>query len=274
MFKQRAAIIRLLKDEDKETVNLMRQQLAEGGAETIPDLHDLLTIDDQEIRIQVRQILSQIEVRTAKEIFEQLCLQLDKEINLERACWQLARNFLPGVDLDPYQSAIDSWGSILKDRLANTGSDVARVVIMAQFLGKELGFHGNADDYYSAKNSLLPTVIDSKLGIPISLSVLYMIVGSRAGMTVDGVNLPGHFVVKHGDILFDPFHEGRILTTRECSDILAHQNLTLQIIHLQRASPKLILKRMLANLSYIFEREADESLYRMVTQWIHLLELK
>jgi regulator of sirC expression with transglutaminase-like and TPR domain len=274
MFQQREAIIRLLKDEDRDTVNLTKQQLAEGGAETIPDLRDLLAIDDKQVTAHVREILSQIEVRYAKALLEQICVQIDRDLHLEQACWCLAQVFLPGVGLDVYHNTIDLWGRLLKDRLAKAGSNTTRVLIMAQFLGRELGFQGNADDYYNAKNSLLPAVIDSKLGIPISLSVLYMIVASRAGITVDGINLPGHFVVRHGDVLFDPFHKGRILTTRECSEILAHQNLTLQMSHLQRASPKLILTRILANLSYIFEREADETLYRMVTQWMRLLDFK
>ena len=85
---------------------------------------------------------------------------------------------------------------------------------MSQFFGKELGLRGNEDDYYNARNSLLPCVMDSRLGIPISLSLLYMIVGRRADLRVEGINLPGHFVVRHGGILLDPFHEGRLLTAK------------------------------------------------------------
>ncbi len=141
-------------------------------------------------------------------------------------------------------------------------SDFSRAMAMAQLFGKDLGFRGNEDDYYNARNSLLPCVIDSRLGIPISLSLLYMIVARRASVVVDGINLPGHFVVRHGDVLLDPFHEGRILTTSDCAQILSYQNRTLHHDHLQTAHPKLILVRMLANLLYISQLEENEPFAR------------
>ena len=73
MFKQREAIIRLLKDSDPETVNLTKQQLLQGGANAIPDLRDLLATDDQLVTLHVREILSEIEIRHDKETFEEIC---------------------------------------------------------------------------------------------------------------------------------------------------------------------------------------------------------
>jgi regulator of sirC expression with transglutaminase-like and TPR domain len=149
-----------------------------------------------------------------------------------------------------------------------------RANAMAQLFGKELGFRGNEADYYNARNSLLPCVIDSRLGIPISLSLLYMIVGRRAAVQVEGINLPGHFVVRHGGVLLDPFHEGRILTASDCVQILSGQNRALHQDHLRTAHPKLILIRMLANLLYIYQHEQNGPLHKMITQWMHLLDPK
>jgi regulator of sirC expression with transglutaminase-like and TPR domain len=274
MFKQRQAIIRLLKDDDPETVSLTKQQLAEGGAESIPDLRELLTIDDEQVAVHIRDVLSQIETRTARDGFESICRLVPDSVQLEQACWYLAQIFLPGTDVQPYLKSVDSWGQDLKERVSGINSDVGRVMTMAQFLAKDLGFRGNADDYYNARNSLLPCVIDSRLGIPISLSILYMIVARRASLVVEGINLPGHFVVRHGTILFDPFHEGRILTSRDCAEILSHQKLVLQPAHLEPAQPKLILMRILANLLYIFEGEEEDALHEMVAHWIRLLDPK
>ena len=274
MFKQRDAIIRLLKDDDPETIFLIKRQLAQGGAETIPDLRDLLSIDDEKVTVHIREILTEIESRNAKATFEQICGRISTQRELEQACWYLAQIFLPGVDVESYQETLDKWGDELKTRLSPRDSDSARVATLAQFFGRELGFRGNADDYYSARNSFLPCVMDTRLGIPISLSVLYMIAAQRASVVVEGVNLPGHFVVRHGAVLFDPFHEGRVLTTRDCAEILSHQKLTLHPSHLQAAHPRLILIRMLANLLYIFERDKNDSFHDMVATWIHLLDPK
>jgi regulator of sirC expression with transglutaminase-like and TPR domain len=274
MFKQREAIIRLLKDNDPETVNLTKQQLAQGGAKAVPDLRDLLSTDDQQITLHVREILTEIEIRHAKIAFEEICKSITDLADLEQACWYLAQIFLPGVDVESYQKTIDSWSRELRDRLALCDSDTTRAVAMAQFFGKDLRLRGNEDDYYNAHNSLLPCVMDSGLGIPISLSLLYMIVGRGASVVIEGVNLPGHFVVRHGIVLLDPFHQGRILTTSDCAQILSHQKRTLQQDHLQRARPKLILIRMLANLLYIFQNEQNGPLHKMIAQWIHLMDPK
>jgi len=274
MFKQREAIIRLLKDNDPETVNLTKQQLVQGGTGAIPDLRDLLSTDDQQVAVHVREILTEIEIRHAKVAFEEICGRISDLVDLEQACWYLAQIFQPGVDVESYQRTVDSWSRELRDRLSLCDSNYSRAMAMAQLFGKELRLRGNEDDYYNAQNSLLPCVIDSRLGIPISLSLLYMIVGRRASVVVEGINLPGHFVVRHGDVLLDPFHEGRILTTRDCAQILSYQNRTLHHDDLQTAHPKLILIRMLANLLYIFQHEQNGPLHKMITQWIHLLDPK
>jgi regulator of sirC expression with transglutaminase-like and TPR domain len=274
MFKQREAIIRLLKDTDPDTVNLTKQQLIHGGAATIPDLRDLLAAGDQLVALHVREILAEIEARQAKEAFDEVCGTISDLVDLERACWCLARIFQPGVDVESYQKIVDTWSRELRVRLASCDSDASRAAAMARFFGKDLGLRGNEEDYYNARNSLLPCVMDSRLGIPISLSLLYMIVGQRAAVRVEGINLPGHFVVRHGGVLLDPFHEGRILSTGDCAQILSSQKRTFHLDHLQTAHPKLILIRMLANLLYIFQHEQNGPSHKMIMQWIHLLDPK
>jgi regulator of sirC expression with transglutaminase-like and TPR domain len=278
MFKQRDAIIRLLKDSDPDTVNLTKRQLLHGGPGTIPDLRDLLTADDHQVVTHVREILTELEAKYAREALESICGKISTLPDLENASWYIAQIFLPGLELEPYQSKIDSWGRELRQRLSNCDSDSSRVMAMSQFLGKELGLHGNESDYYNARNSFLPCVIDTRLGIPISLSLVYMIVAWRADCVVEGINLPGHFVVRHGALLFDPFHEGRILTTEEhargLEPVIPREFRKLNQDHFQSAHPKLILYRMLANLLYIFQHEQHGPSYKMILQWIRLLEPK
>ena len=278
MFKQREAIIRLLKDSDLETVNLTKRQLVQGGPGTIPDLRDLLTAQDHQVAGHVRDILTEIESKYAREALESICGNVATLTDLENASWYVAQIFLPGLELEPYQSKIASWGRELRQRLSTCESDESRVMAMSQFIGKELGLHGNESDYYNARNSFLPCVIDTRLGIPISLSLLYMMVARRANCVVEGINLPGHFVVRHGTLLFDPFHEGRILTTEDCArglgPVIPREIRKLTQDHFQSAHPKLILYRMLANLLYIFQHEQHGESYKMILQWIRLLEPK
>src|SRR6185295_3779128 len=95
----------------------------------------------------------------------------------------------------------------------------------SQFLFEEEGFRGNAEDYYDPRNSFLNDVLDRRLGIPITLSVLYIVVAARAGLEAAGVGLPGHFVVRAErrgrSRLLDPFHGGELLDHAGCQTLVA-----------------------------------------------------
>ena len=137
--------------------------------------------------------------------------------------------------------------------------------------GRRTRFRGNTDDYYSERNSLLPHVIETRMGIPFSLSILYRMVAGRAGMKVDGINLPGHFIARHGEVVFDPFHKGRILAKADCEEILSRQNLKLRAWHLEPATPRQILLRVLANLLYVYDLRKDLDKHARVNMWIKAL---
>jgi regulator of sirC expression with transglutaminase-like and TPR domain len=272
MFKQREAIIRLLRDDDPDTVLLTKHQLAQGGTETIPDLRDLLELNDDKLSLHIREILSEIESRDAKDRFTQLCSSIQDGTQLEQACWLLAQIFLPGIEIDPYIRQFDHWGDQLAQQTRESLTAVERVRLISSFLGHDLGFRGNTEDYYNLRNSLLPCVVDSRLGIPISLSVIYMSIARRASLQVEGVNLPGHFVVRHADIIFDPFYQGRVLTPHDCAEILAQQKIGLHPTHLEPTPPRLILLRILANILHIFEGSDEDDLQTSLKSWIQIVE--
>ena len=91
-------------------------------------------------------------------------------------------------------------------------------------------------------------------------------------MLIEGVNLPGHFLARHDGILFDPFENGRILTFADCSRILARQNLSFDPAHLEVASPRIMFRRLLTNLLYIFQNEGDEPKAELLARWINALD--
>lgn len=135
------------------------------------------------------------------------------------------------------------------------------------FLFEQKRFAGNQLDYYDPRNSFLHEVIDRRVGIPITLSVVYMEVGRRAGLDVEGISLPGHFIVRVRELgqpeplLVDPFH-GVLLTREDCQDRLDtvyDGMVTLSEEHMQTATTTEILVRMLRNLKAVYARS---NLYR------------
>jgi regulator of sirC expression with transglutaminase-like and TPR domain len=272
MLKHRDAIVRLLADEDPATIDLTKRQLVSFGPTIISDLRELLVCGNDLVGGHVRDVIAEIEVEEAEKRLEALCTNITSTEVLEKACWLLAQFFLPGLDVPAYAKRFDLWAADLRERTIGTQSDLVRVQIFGEFFAKELGFRGNSENYYDLKNALLPFVIDSRRGIPSSLSLVYIFVAGRAGWTIDGVNLPGHFIVRHGNVLFDPFHGGQILSIRDCQNVYRRQNMPMGPHSIDPIAPRLLLMQILANLAYILEGEEEFEQSTKLASWIRLLD--
>ena len=188
----------------------------------------------------------------------------EEEIDLGRAALAIARCDYPDLDVGVYLSRIDQFAAAATARLG-TGRDVYRSIAALNYvLFRELGFHGNRENYFDPKNSYLNEVLDRKIGIPISLSVLYMEVAQRIGLTLYGVGFPGHFLVKHrGDneeIFIDPFDQGEI-RSRESLETMLYRSyggkVAFDAEFLEATPKKQILRRMLNNLKIIYLKQRD-----------------
>lgn len=271
MHPQKEALVRLLADDDEQTVRLVKERLAQADSIPLDDLRDLAECDNPAAALHAGDVLHEVMQKAALDQFERLCLTFNDKSDLEDSCWLLASALLRGLDAAPYRQRLDAWGVELERRLRRSAGDADTVAIMSDFIAGELTFTGNTDDYYNERNSLLSCVLDSRKGIPISLAQVYMFLGRRAGVAIDGVSLPGHFLARHGTVLFDPFHGGRVMTRRDCEEILRRQNKRLEDWHLAAADSRQILMRTLANLLYIFHRQENSLLYARIKHWSHLL---
>jgi len=269
---QKDAIVRLLRDNDPATVSLVKEQLIERGSDGVAALRDLLALDDEAVTAHVREVIEKIETREAQDDML-LCAHLFPEHgDIEAVWWLMTLSFEPDAPIAKLQRRLDSWGRRLHVLVARANSARERLQALTTLLAEDLGFRGNAEDYYDPKNSFLNEVIERRQGIPISLAMLYAIVGRRAGMQIDGINMPGHFIARYERILFDPFHQGRILSRPDCEAILARQRLKVESIYFAPASSRVILMRVLANLLFIFERAGEKRRHGMVKGWLKALE--
>lgn len=190
--------------------------------------------------------------------FAQL-VERDEGLPLAEAALLIAGEEYPLLDPEPYLARLDDYAARLRQRVRpNTGRRQA-LEALNHLLFEEEMFEGNEDDYYDPRNSFLNEVLDRKLGIPISLSLVYMEVGRRAGLPLSGVGLPGHFLVTwhrpEPAIYLDPFHHGRFMTEAECADrveSIYQGRKQFSDEHLQPVPPRLILARLLSNLKNIY----------------------
>ena len=178
----------------------------------------------------------------------------------------IAKHQIKDLDAAAVDQTIQEHANKVRARVRSTTQKQALVAHLHDYLFEEVGFVGNRDDYYNPINSYLPAVLETKRGLPISLSLVYKLIAERLGLRVDGIGLPGHFVVAvHADgdpMMIDPFNGGRELSPEE-----AHERV--REIHgpdaewsdewLRPVSNRHWLTRMLQNLLNVFGARSQYS---------------
>jgi len=177
-------------------------------------------------------------------------VQGDDSLPLDEACLVMAAVIEPTTDVDGGMRALDELAIACEGR---TFDDLRRHLFLTE------GFRGDEDNYYDPANSFLDKVIARRRGIPITLSVVTMEVGRRLGLTVDGIGMPGHFLVHHDGVIYDPYHGGGPLDREGCAAIYAALGggSSFDASMLAPVDPRAIVTRMLANLKRVYTTDGD-----------------
>jgi regulator of sirC expression with transglutaminase-like and TPR domain len=188
----------------------------------------------------------------------------------------LAKDEFPDLDVDAHLGELTSMAHEARRYLG--GDLAAKVAGLCRYLFHDMGYHGNVKDYYNPANSYFNQVLERRTGIPITLSALTMAVGRRAGIVVEGVGLPGHFIVKavqsDQEILIDPFHGGRVLTDTDCENLVRQVTgvaFEVSPLTLQAIPVGLMVQRLLANLKGIYLGQEDFARAIRIMERVHQL---
>jgi regulator of sirC expression with transglutaminase-like and TPR domain len=209
--------------------------------------------------------------------FRDLINRPDDEIDLAEAALLIAKSVNADLDIERYLSQIESLALQLAERLSDSLSETDRILALNRFLFDELGFAPNVENYYDPRNSFLNEVLERRVGIPISLSILYIEVGRRVGLPLRGVSFPGHFLVKckvnDGLIVLDPYCRGVSLSLHDLQRRLREVKggeVSRAIIAgmLVSADKKEILARVLRNLKAIYVERDEHNAALSVMEWI------
>ena len=204
---------------------------------------------------------------TSAERWKEIAAGPEEDIDLAEAALVIAAHEYRDLDIAAYLARIGEIAETLKRRLRRDIAPAETLIALNRYLFDELGFRGNVADYYDPRNSFLNDVLDRRLGIPITLSVLHIEVGRRVGLALHGVSFPGHFLVKcmvrDGVVVLDPYAHGASLSLEELQqrlqalrggaapppDVAQHM--------LAAAGKKDILARMLRNLKSNYHERRD-----------------
>ncbi len=184
----------------------------------------------------------------------------DDRIDLLRAALTIARTEYPDLDIRNYVNRVEALASKVRLQISADTPVVEMINTLNRVIFQEIGFRGNREDYYDPRNSFLNDVLERRLGIPITLSVVYMEVARRIGLPLVGVGMPGHFLLKVYDvegrqILIDPFNNGAMLNAADCEQrmkVVYAGEMHFKPEYLLPVSRRQILTRMLNNLRHIY----------------------
>jgi regulator of sirC expression with transglutaminase-like and TPR domain len=200
----------------------------------------------------------------------------DERVDLLRAALTFSRIDEPALDVERYARRADELAARVAAKIDDPDDPVQIIAALNDVLFREEVFRGNTVDYYSPRNSFLHHVLDRRLGIPITLALVYMEVARRVGFQLFGVGMPGHFLLKHYDvdghsILIDAFERGSIVTEDDCRqklDSIYSGQVALQPEFLLPVTRRQMLTRMLNNLRSIYLSQRD---FRRAVQVVDLI---
>jgi serine protease Do len=217
----------------------------------------------EEQAAQVRKLADVVQERTVLKALDRALQGNEDKIDLLKAALLIARLDNDEVDVDAYRAEVERMAKKIKASLPDGADETAKREALNKYLFTERGFHGSRGDYYDRANSHMSEVLDDREGLPITLSVLYMELGRRLGLKMEGVGMPGHFIVRHvpakGDaVLIDVYDGGKVMTKEEA--VKKVEEMTGQPFkdEFLAATPKrAIVSRMLHNLLNLARRDND-----------------
>ena len=275
---QITALIRLVEDPDPDVFGHVKTKLVELGKDVVPSLEDTLETRRQQFAFdedhgdRLKNIIKEIQFNHVKGELEQWRASTSRD--LMRGAMIISKFQFPDIDEKGVEQELEQikqkvWLEINED---NTAFEIVKIFNHVIF--DLCGFESSKNNFYSSENSYINQVIMSKKGNPLSLSILYSVIAQRLQIPIYGVNLPNHFVLGFVDefqtlkmlgmsddrnILFyiNPFSKGRIFDHNEIENYLRSLNLPLQKNYFEPCSNTDILKRMLTNLTFAYNKEGN-----------------
>lgn len=269
-------LVSFLVDPNEGTVSLAKEQLR-GILTHYPSYKRLLeSVGDPAIAQEARLFLEESRLQTLEESFAQLGRQ-GPALDLEEGLYRLATLAYPSLERATISSFLDHMAEEMERILdAEEPSPSQAIARLRHFIFDEMGFHGNQANYYDPDNTFINRVLERRLGIPITLSCVYLLVAWRLDFSAFGIGLPGHFIVGHqgvtGTVYLDPFQSGRVLTRGDCIELVRQRGIQFQEEFLAPTPNNQILARMVVNLMNIYSEQGSNERAQWLARLVPYLQ--
>lgn len=264
------ALLSLLDTESESSVRVLIQQMRSFSDEQLRRLAELAAAVSP-VQRHVDLLLSEREAPRVQALFLEW---MSAGQQLEDGVLLVARTGYPRLDAAAVRRELDELAAEVRPYLP-AGERVKQLKALTHRLHNVHRFHGNRSEHDDPENSYLNRVLERRTGLPISLSILYVLVGRRLDLPIFGVALPGHFIAAlrttGPTIYFDPFDSGAVLTTPEIVQRVRQTGLVFHTEHLRPADSHTIIRRMLTNLVNSFDASKDLERLSLVRRYLSVL---
>ncbi|MDW8109004.1 MAG: transglutaminase-like domain-containing protein [Candidatus Kryptonium sp.] len=268
------SLVKLLDDEDASVSKIAYEKLLNLGNDALPVLLKIKDVASDKAKSLLLEIVDVIRYR--KYVDDVISFFAAPEKDIEKGSFLVAKFAYSEVNFKHYSEILDLMAVELRKRIYTKENFYDIVETVNKFFFVEQGFRGNMENYYDIDNALINRVIDRRLGIPITLSLIYILVGKRVNLPVCGIAMPGHFIVRYEsngfEIYVDPFDSGRIMTRAECEKFVSQIGYSEKDIYFKRATPELFVKLMFENLALAYKSNGYIANAQRLIEIIKLIE--
>ncbi|RMG64637.1 MAG: hypothetical protein D6715_09415 [Calditrichaeota bacterium] len=251
-------LFHLIDDESSEIRRILRQEILNHSLDLVLNFRGFLSGIEEQQKEAAIDTITALKDDIAEYAFVQLTdrASLEGDLDLEKACLVLSFWDDPLVNVEQMTRILDGIADDIRATIPRRGHPLAFIDHINGILFQKYRFRGNSRDFYNPENSYLHYVLEKRRGIPISLSIIYLLIADRLHLPIKGVGLPGHFILKFQDeedeIFFAPFLGGKIYSRKECLGYLQRTPVSDPEKILQGASNVDIMRRVLKNLRLVY----------------------
>ncbi len=249
-------LVSLLDDEDPRSLTLVRQRLLDAGAAALPFLEEARAASEPALAARFSEMAAELRFQDMRREFSELAAE--RVPDLENGALLLSRFGSPRAEPAVYRAWLDRVAADAADEIPEDAGTSEAVRRLASHLFQTMRFAGNETNYYDPDNSCLSRVIDTRRGIPVTLSVLFLLLAKRLKIPAYGVGTPGHFLIGYredGEAHYlDPFRQGRRMAPAEVRRMLVRNGYEYKPAYLRPCGPREILVRMMRNLLSIYQK--------------------
>jgi regulator of sirC expression with transglutaminase-like and TPR domain len=249
----------LLADDDTKVYRTVRETLLSYGPGCSEWMREHTLSNDPVLRRRANEIVQHFARQDADTQFLAFCLNQGEDFDLEAGVLLLARTQYPLINTDGYSAVLDDFAGDLRERLDLNGPADQILRTINDYLFREKKFAGDEQNFYDPANSYFNCVLDRRIGNPISLTLLYLLVSRRLRLPVVGIGLPGHFLCRYqssrSELYVDAFHGGRLLAKADCVKHVVQLRQRFDESCLAPVSARRILLRICATLHQIYTQQ-------------------